>query len=82
MGWDNKEKIVGLRMVLTNLQSQQTENKKAIVNKSIEIKKLGTYRDECQNLFSKYEKYDDINWESYVISIQENTEKERSFRKN
>lgn len=81
LGWDNKEKIVGLRMVLTNLQSQQTENKKAIVNKSIEIKKLGTYRDECQNLFSKYEKYDDINWESYANEIQENTEKKEALEK-
>lgn len=81
LGWDNKEKIVGLRMVLTNLQSQQTENKKAIANKNFEIKKLGTYRDECQNLFSKYEKYDDIDWQSYANEIQGNTEKKEALEK-
>lgn len=81
LGWDNKEKIVGLRMVLTNLQSQQTENRKAIANKNSEIKKLGTYRDECQNLFSKYEKYDDIDWQSYANEIQENTEKKEALEK-
>lgn len=81
LGWDNKEKIVGLRMVLTNLQNQQTENRKAIANKNSEIKKLGTYRDECHNLFSKYEKYDDIDWQSYANEIQENTEKKEALEK-
>lgn len=70
LGWDNKEKIAGLRKDLINLQNQQTENKKAITSKNTEIKKLGIFRDECHNLFSKFEKYDDINWQSYAQEIQ------------
>lgn len=81
LGWDNKEKIAVLRKELTHLQNQQTENKKAIVNKNSEIKRLGTYRDECQNLFSKYEKYDDIDWQSYANEIQEKTEQKETLEK-
>ncbi|MCB9033896.1 MAG: AAA family ATPase [Chitinophagales bacterium] len=71
LGWDNKEKIAVLKKELTNLQNQQTENKKAITSKNDEIKKLGTFKDECHNLFSKFEKYDDINWQTYAQEIHE-----------
>jgi uncharacterized protein YPO0396 len=71
LGWDNKEKIAGLKKELTNLQKQQTENKKAILSKNSEIKKLNTYRDECLNLFSKFDKYDDVDWQSYAHEILE-----------
>lgn len=81
LGWDNKEKITVLRRELINLQNQQTENKKAIVNKNSDIKKLGIQRDECQNLFSKYEKYDDIDWQSYAYEIQEKTERKEALEK-
>lgn len=82
LGWDNKEKIAILRKELTHLQNQQTENKKTITNKNSEIKKLGTYRDECQNLFSKHEKYDDINWQFYANEIQEKTEQKEALEKS
>lgn len=79
LGWDNKEKITVLKKELTSLQNQQTENKKAIANKNSEIKKLGTYRDECHNLFSKYEKYDDIDWQTYANHIQEKIEQREAL---
>lgn len=81
LGWDNKEKIAGLRKDLIELQNQQTENKKAITSKNIEIKNLGTFRDECHNLFSKFDKYDDINWQSYANEIQEKTEQKEALEK-
>ncbi|MDY9919576.1 MAG: SbcC/MukB-like Walker B domain-containing protein [Proteiniphilum sp.] len=81
LGWDNKEKIAVLRKELTNLQSQQTENRKAIVNKNTEIKNLGIYKDECHNLFSKYEKYDDIDWQSYAKEIQRKREEKEALEK-
>jgi peptide methionine sulfoxide reductase MsrB len=76
LGWDNKEKIATLKKELSTLQNQQTENKKAITNKNSEIKNLGAYKDECHNLFSKFDKYDDINWQSYA-----NEYKKRKNRK-
>lgn len=81
LGWDNKEKLASLKKELINLQNQQIENKKAITNKNIEIRNLGLYKDECHNLFSKFEKYDDINWQSYANDIQEKTEQKDKLEK-
>ena len=79
LGWDNKEKIAVLRRELNSVQNQQSENKKAISNKNIEIKNLGTFRDECHNLFSKFDKYDDINWQFYANEIQEKTDQKEGL---
>lgn len=81
LGWDNREKLSSLKKELINLQNQQTQNKKAIANKNIEIKNLGVFKDECHNLFSKFEKYDDINWQSYASEIQEKTEQKEKLEK-
>jgi uncharacterized protein YPO0396 len=81
LGWDNKEKLASLKKELINLQNKQTENKKAITNKNIAIKNLGIFKDECHNLFSKFEKYDDINWQSYANEIQEKTEQKDKLEK-
>lgn len=81
LGWDNKEKIAVLKKELISLQNQQTENKKAITSKNTEIKKLGIFRDECHNLFSKFDKYDDINWQSYANEIQEKTDQKEALEK-
>jgi uncharacterized protein YPO0396 len=81
LGWDNKEKLASLKKELINLQTQQNKNKKAIANKNIEIKNLGLFKDECLNLFSKFEKYDDINWQSYANEIQEKTEQKEALEK-
>ena len=40
LGWDNKEKIAVLKKELTNLQNQQTENKKAIKQIKMQDKKF------------------------------------------
>ncbi|MBB3123305.1 uncharacterized protein YPO0396 [Mesoflavibacter sabulilitoris] len=81
LGWDNKEKIAVLKKELRNLQNQQTENKKAIASKNSEIKNLGTFKDECHNLFSKFDKYDDIDWQSYARDIQEKAEQKEALEK-
>ncbi len=81
LGWDNKEKIAVLKKELNNLQSQQTENKKAITSKNTEIKNLGIFRDKCQDLFSKYDKFDDINWRYYANEVQDKTEQKEALEK-
>lgn len=81
LGWDNKEKIAALKEELSNLQNHQTQNKKAIASKISEIKNLGTFKDECHNLFSKYDKYDDIDWQSYARDIQEKTGQKEALEK-
>lgn len=81
LGWDNKEKIKAHTVELKKQHGLQKENKIFIANKNTEIKKLGTLRDECHNLFSKFEKYDDINWQSYANEIQEKTEQKEALEK-
>ena len=81
LGWDNKEKIATLKKELNNLQNQQTENKKAITSKNTEIKDLGIFRDKCQDLFSKYDKFDDINWQFYANEIQDKTAQKEALEK-
>lgn len=81
LGWDNKEKIAALKKELTNQQNQQTENRKAITNKNSEIKNLGIFRDECHSLFSKFDKYDDINWQIYAQDILEKEKQKTDLEK-
>jgi uncharacterized protein YPO0396 len=81
LGWDNKEKIKALAVELKKQQELQKENKTAIINKTAEIKKLGIYKDECHSLFSKFDKYDDIDWQTYANEIQEKVEKKETLEK-
>ncbi|MPL95101.1 hypothetical protein SDC9_41265 [bioreactor metagenome] len=81
LGWDNKEKISALKKELVNLQNQQTDNRKAITSKNSERKNLGIFRDECHNLFSKFDKYDDINWQIYAQDILEKEKQKTDLEK-
>jgi uncharacterized protein YPO0396 len=81
LGWDNKEKIKSLTVELKKQQELQKENKTAIASKNTEIKNLGTFKDECHSLFSKFEKYDDIDWQTYASQIQEKIEQKESLEK-
>jgi len=81
LGWDNKEKIAALKKELVNLQNQQTDNRKAITSKNSEIKNLGIFRDECHSLFSKFEKYDEINWQIYAQDILEKEKQKTDLEK-
>ncbi|MDW5288868.1 ATP-binding protein [Formosa sp. PL04] len=70
LGWDNKEKIKALTLELKTQQNLQKENKVNISNKSKDINVLGTYRDNCLNLYSQFKNYDDINWQAFANQIQ------------
>ncbi len=81
LGWDNKEKIAGLKEELKKQQELQKENLKlisTITNKENgTLKKLEDNRDNAHNLFSMFGKYDDINWQTYAKEILEK-EKQKS----
>ncbi len=81
LGWDNKEKIKALTIELKKQQELQKENKAAIASKNAEIRNLGIFRDDCHNLFSKFDKYDDINWQFYANEIQEKIEQKEALEK-
>ncbi len=81
LGWDNKEKINTLKNELYNLQELQNENKKAIANTQSKIKNLAEVKDKCYDIFSKYEKYDDIDWQTYAQQVQEKTTQKTDLEK-
>jgi len=85
LGWDNKEKIAGLKEELKKLQELQKENLKlisTITNKENgTLKKLGDFRDNAHNLFSMFVKYDDINWQVYAQEILEKEEQKSDLEK-
>ncbi len=81
LGWDNKEKIKALTVELRKQQDLQKENKTAVIEKNSEIRKLNIYRDECHNLFTKFDKYDDINWQFYAQEIQEKERRRTDLEK-
>ena len=85
LGWDNKEKISGLKEELKKQQELQKENLKlisAITNKeSGTLKKLGDFKDNAHNLFSMFGKYDDINWQTYAQEILEKEKQKTNLEK-
>jgi len=81
LGWDNGEKIATFKKELSGLQKKQEENKKAIYTSENQIKKFADYKDECHNLFSRYERYDAIDWQSYADQIQEKEEQKLALEK-
>lgn len=81
LGWDNKEKIAALKRELNGLQNQQTETKRAIYSANIEMKRLAVFKDDCHNLFSKFEKYDEIDWQSYAREISEKESQKNDLEK-
>lgn len=85
LGWDNKEKIAGLKEELKKQQDLQKENLKsisAITNKDGgTLKKLEDFRENAHNLFSLFVKYDDINWQIYAQDILEKEKQKTDLEK-
>ena len=81
LGWSNKEKIAVLRSEWKNQQELQKVNKEAIENKEIELNNLRNFKDECHNLFEKFDKYDVIHWQFYANEIQEKIDQKEALEK-
>ena len=78
LGWDNREKIAAIKKEYENLCSQLTV-------KNNEIKELDNKRKETEErkeTFSRlldFEKFDDIDWQSYSIRINEKNEEKKQL---
>ena len=79
LGWDNKEKIAKLKQDFTAIQTAQERNKKELTAIHSLIKKLGTLKDDCSNIYNTYTKYDDIDWQTYANEIQEKEEAKKAL---
>ena len=78
LGWDNREKIAAIKKEYDNLCRQVTAKDK-------EIKELDNKRKEAEErkeTFSRlldFEKFDDIDWQSYSIRINEKKEEKKQL---
>ena len=78
LGWDNREKIAAIKKEYDNLCSKVTAKKKEI--KELDNKKKET--EERKETFSRlldFEKFDDIDWQSYSIRINEKNEEKKQL---
>lgn len=74
LGWDNRDKISALQYEVRTLQRDEIKAKADLQQIEREIKDTQVLCEEFSNLFYKYEKFDDINWQSYAQIIQEKNE--------
>lgn len=79
LGWDNKEKIASIRAIVKDLQSQQTQNKEVIRKIKAEIYAIEKRKLCFHDIFEKYTKYEEINWEEAARFIQEKEAKKKDL---
>lgn len=78
LGWDNREKIAAIKKEYENSCSQLTVMNKKI--KELDNKRKET--EERKETFSRlldFEKFDDIDWQSYSIRINEKNEEKKQL---
>ena len=79
LGWDNKEKIASIRTTVKDLQEQQTQNKETIRKIKEEIEAIEKRKLCFHDIFEKYTKYEEINWEETARVIQEKEDKKKEL---
>ena len=70
LGWDNKEKIAVLQAEVRQLQQEEKMTAAKVRKLEEDIKNAQKKRETYLTLFSKYDKFDDIDWQSCVLVIQ------------
>ena len=78
LGWDNREKIAELKNEYEELINQQKSKKEKLKRLEAQKKELEAQKEAFHDLF-KYEKYDEIDWQSYAQIIQEKNEKKKQL---
>ena len=79
LGWDNRDKISALQKDVHNLQSDKDRVKNELQQIEKEIKDKQILCDDFSNLFYKYEKFDEIDWQSYAQIIQRKNEEKKQL---
>jgi uncharacterized protein YPO0396 len=70
LGWDNNEKIRLLQIEIKELQEKEKTSIQEIRTIEQLIKKIDKFKEAFSDIFKIYTKYDDIDWQSYAIEIQ------------
>lgn len=78
LGWDNREKIAAIKKEYDNLCRQVTAKNKEI--KELDNKRKETEeRKEAFSSLLNFDKFDDIDWQSYSIRINEKKEEKKKL---
>lgn len=78
LGWDNREKIAAIKKEYDNLCRQVTAKKEEI-NELNNKRKETEERKETFSRLLDFEKFDDIDWQSYSIRINEKNEEKKQL---
>jgi uncharacterized protein YPO0396 len=71
LGWDNKDKIKLLQNEVRDLQLKEQLATKEIRLIEQQIKDIENQKEGFSDLFKIYTKYDDIDWQSFAVDIQD-----------
>lgn len=71
LGWNNKEKIALLQNEVGALHDKQTDILSKLCEIESEKKKTEELKDCFNNIITMFANFDDIDWQSYAIQIQE-----------
>jgi uncharacterized protein YPO0396 len=81
LGWDNKDKIKLLQNEIKDLQEKE---KSALQeNRQIEqsIKAIENQKESYSDLFKLFTRYDDIDWKTFAVQIQEKEDQKSVLEK-
>ena len=79
VGWDNKEKIAMLQAEVRQLQQDEKEVATKVRRIEADTKNAQEKRETYSKLFDKYDKFDDIDWWSCALVIQQKEEQKRQL---
>ncbi len=81
LGWDNREKITILRRELNDLQNRYAAVVKEMTATEKRIRSLEEFGEKCWSLFDKFDKYEDIDWQTPAAQIQEKSKLRNDLEK-
>jgi len=83
LGWDNREKLELLRKEISELQELQKQELDRLKDEKKSVKSHKDSKELFDDIFKKFEKFSEINWQETSIQIQDKSiEKERLEKTN
>ncbi|MEQ8239940.1 MAG: SbcC/MukB-like Walker B domain-containing protein [Cyclobacteriaceae bacterium] len=81
LGWDNKEKISLLKNEVRKLQEDEQSATKKVRSIEQNIKAIDKQKEEFSDLFKLFTKFDDIDWETFALEIQDKESQKSTLEK-
>ena len=79
LGWDNKEKIATIRAIVKDLHGKQKQNKAEIRQINEEIDAIDKRKLCFHDIFEKFTRFEEINWEETARIIQEKVDQKKKL---